>query len=268
MIAIDKKFFDTPFSDEAFGIIFYLVATCKQNEMDTYLTKDIVENILYGGNKRTKAHKDNAAATVRELADNGIIEETAFSSSLYKVDKQTLVVGDKFTCISEEEFNKIAKSNSRTKWGLFHLFAFYVYNFSYKYEFRAGDQPIEYYANVMDLTNVTVIRYTRELELMHLIYVSRFKYNMALGYTPHNICGRYADHQKIADYVPAQNDKAKMANWKRMVAQRYSSFVKNPDAFTKEEREQLIKEVNQYNYVQRQYHNEDRCKDTSVFNLT
>jgi len=267
MVSVAKRFIDRQFTDEAFAVIFYLRECVSSARRNVIVSKDVIEYVLYENTKRTREHTNVVGQVIKELEDNEIICK---EGHVYVAKAETFASNKHYIMVAEEVFESfLHMTSNRNRWAVFHLYCLYAANFSSWYKYKAGNRPMSFFADLLNVKEVTVARYTKVLEDLKLIYIIRFSFD---GAGKPNVYCLYEDKEDVDDLVSLIDNTGtgtKQSNFKRSVVQRYKAFCEKPSSVQDVER--LMHDVDVYNRLQAPYVGKRdwvKLLDTSVFNLT
>lgn len=103
-------------------------------------------------------------------------------------------------------------------------------------------------AEKMGVNVATINTYNKILERANIIYI--YKNYFSHDANRYNVYGAYEDKKYVDRFAKAKGYNKKNggnSDWRRSITIKYNKFVRNPDAFSEEERALLFQNVKQYN---------------------
>jgi hypothetical protein len=245
-----------------------LVYCCRFDYEPVFINRNMISYYLTGQKKLSRSFDEVLKSGIKELIDVGVIccEEQNTQNYYFGLKNIRLEDSDKFVFVDFDDIRKIMQCNHKGKISLLRYYivllgTFIVKNHitnirdSGKYNNILGMMSQDYIANLARISTHTAVEYTKILEQLELLYVSRcsflFKDKKGNVKRHNNIYGRYIDKSTIDEFTQVRyemyDDLHKMhisaaANNSRSLMQKYNQLVKGK-SYNKE----IIKDI--YNYI-------------------
>jgi len=269
------------------AIISYigLVYCCRFDYDPVFINRNMISYYLTGKRKLSRSIDDILKSGIKELIENNIICCEEQNSQTYYFGLKNIKLEDtvKFVFVDFDDIRKIMQCNYKGKIGLLRYYIVLLGTFisknhvtdirdPEKYNNVLGMMSQEYIANLADISVHTVVEYTKILEQLELLYVSRcsFMFKDANGNIKkhNNIYGRHIDKDIIDDFTNVRyemyDDLHKVqlsytANNSRSLMQKYNQLVKG-----KSYDKLVINDIYNYVCLYNKKHPK-KCKNMSVF---
>lgn len=230
------------------------LAICMKQGMDyIYADKNILYFYLSGTlSSIPRRFDENLKYGLKELIDKKIIFCKKKSNNAYYIDINNFTVSqeDNYIIIYLSEIQSIISSNYQGRIGLLCYYAGLLSTFILKNKIKdvreqdkynniLGMISQEYISDILNVSKHTIIEYTKTLEELKLLYVSRcsFKFKDKYGKIKrhNNIYGRYADKDLIDEFANIRyqmyDDLHKVQsgnniNNARSLTQKYNQMIK------------------------------------------
>jgi hypothetical protein len=262
-----------------------LVYCCRFDYEPVFINRNMLSYYLTGQKKISRAFDEVLKSGIKELIDAEAIccEEQNTQNYYFGLKNIKLEDTDKFVFVDFDEIRKIMNCNYKGKIGLLRYYIVLLGTFivknrignirdSSKYNNILGMMSQDYIANLAGISSHTAVEYTKILEQLELLYVSRcsflFKDKKGNVKRHNNIYGRYIDKLLIDEFTKVRyemyDDLHKMhitaaANNSRSLMQKYNYLTKG-----KSYNEEIINEI--YNYIcDYNKKHPDKHKDVSIF---
>lgn len=263
------------------------LAICLKPGMDyVYADKNILYFYLSGAlSSIPRRFDENIRNGLKELIDKQIITCKKKNNNAYYIDIDDFVVGkdDSYIMVYLSEIQKIICCNYHGKISLLRYYIGLLSTFILKnkikdirdpdkYNNKLGMISQEYVSDILDVSTHTVVEYTKILEQLELLYVSRcsfmFKDDKGNVKRHNNIYGRYSDKEIIEEFTKIRYNmyddlhKVKSTNAinnARSLMQKYNC-LRNGTEYDKETISAIYSYVSSYN---KKY--PKKCKDMGVF---
>lgn len=271
------------------AIISYigLVYCCRFDYEPVFINRNMISYYLTGQKKMSRTFDNVLKLGINELIDEGFIvcDEQNTQNYYFKLKNIRLEETDKFVFVDFNDIRKIMQCNYKGKISLLRYYivllgTFIVKNHitnirdSNKYNNVLGMMSQDYIANLAGISSHTAVEYTKILEQLELIYISRcsfmFKDRKGNVKRHNNIYGKYVDRAIIDEFTKVRyemyDDLHKVhlsaaANNSRSLMQKYNQLA-NGKIYNKE----TIKEI--YNYIcNYNIKHPKKAKDLNIFEI-
>lgn len=217
------------------------------NVKEILFSPDTLYYYFYKKTSLSKSHTKTMKNVLCELSNNKII--TPYDSRRYILRPEVFDCNDGyFRQISLDNYNKLRIHSNELK----HLL-FIIKSRNHNIEVNGVNgiictMPVTYFADQESISEQTVYRYNKTLEELNIIYIRRFSYNSKADNRDTNAYSLY-EHRGLLDiYAGYYNkDNNNKSNFRRKVSAQYNRFVNDPNCYTREQIEQLLADVKQYN---------------------
>lgn len=210
-------------SNNAF-MIYVGIMSCYKKDFDfVFLNKNMINSYMTKKIHITKKFDENIRSGIKELLDSKIIICNDKVGSDYYLGLKNIQLDDneKFTFVNFNDIQTIMSSNYKGKSNLLRFYICMLGTFisqnkvkdirePEKYNNILGMMSQEYLADLCNISVHSVVEYTKVLEKLELIYVSRcsfmFRDNKGSIKRHNNIYGRYADKELIDEFAKVRYD--------------------------------------------------------------
>lgn len=200
------------------------IMSCYKKDFDfVFLNKNMINSYMTKKIHITKKFDENIRSGIKELLDSKIIICNDKVGSDYYLGLKNIQLDDneKFTFVNFNDIQTIMSSNYKGKSNLLRFYICMLGTFisqnkvkdirePEKYNNILGMMSQEYLADLCNISVHSVVEYTKVLEKLELIYVSRcsfmFRDNKGSIKRHNNIYGRYADKELIDEFAKVRYD--------------------------------------------------------------
>ena len=200
------------------------IMSCYKKDFDfVFLNKNMINSYMTKKVHITKKFDENIRSGIKELLDSKIIICNDKVGSDYYLGLKNIQLDDneKFTFVNFNDIQTIMSSNYKGKSNLLRFYICMLGTFisqnkvkdirePEKYNNILGMMSQEYLADLCNISVHSVVEYTKVLEKLELIYVSRcsfmFRDNKGSIKRHNNIYGRYADKELIDEFAKVRYD--------------------------------------------------------------
>lgn len=271
------------------AILTYIgLAICLKPGMDlVYADKNMLYYYLSGiSSSIPRRFEENLKNGLNELIDSNIIKCKKKNATSYYFTADDFVINkdDNYVVVCLSEINKIICCSYKGKIGLLRYYVCLLTTFIIKnsvkdvrnpdkYNNKLGMISQEYMSNVVNVSIHTAVEYTKLLEQLELIYVSRcaFMFKDSTGNVKrhNNIYGRYSDREIIDEFTKVRYEMyddlhkthiSSAANKSRSLMQKYNC-LRNGVMYDNNTVNEIYKYICEYNEK-----HPKKCKDMTVFN--
>jgi DNA-binding transcriptional regulator YhcF (GntR family) len=259
-------------SNNAFMTYIGIVSCYKRDFDFVFSNKNMINYYMTKKIKISKKFDENIRNGMKELFEKEIIICNGKIGSDYYLGLQNIQCNDndKFTFVDFSDIQTIMSSNYKGKSNLLRFYICLLGTFisknhikdirePEKYNNILGMMSQEYLAGLADVSVHTVVEYTKALEELGLIYVSRcsFVFKDSKGRTKrhNNIYGKYKDRELIDEFAKIRYamyddlhkvQSANKVNNDRSLMQKYNCLRNNTD-YDKETVTAIYNYVCEYN---------------------
>lgn len=262
-----------------------LVYCCRFDYEPVYINRNMIAYYLTGKRKQIRRFDESLKKGLQELIDKKIITCIEQNPQNYYFEFKNIKLEDnnKFVFVDFDDIRKIIECNYKGKYALLRFYVVMLGTFISKnhisdirdpdkYNNVIGMMSQEYIANIAAISVHTVVEYTKVLEELNLIYVSRcsFMFKDVNGNVKrhNNIYGRYSDKDIIDDFTKVRYEmydnmhKVHMSissNNSRSLMQKYNQIVKGK-VYDKEVMDEIYNYLIQYNKK-----HPNNCRSMEIF---
>lgn len=272
-------------SNNAFISYIGLMYCCRFDYEPTFINRSMISYYLTGKRKLLRRFDESLKQGLQELIDKNIVACLEQNKNNYYFGFKNIKLNDddKFVFVDFDDIRKIMECDYKGKIALLRFYVVLLGTFickNYisdirnpdKYNNIMGMMSQEYVANLADVSVHSVIEYTKILEELNLLYVSRcsfmFKDSKGNIKRHNNIYGRYENKDIIDEFTKIRYEMyddlhkvhmSSASNNSRSLMQKYNQMVKGK-TYSKEVMDNIYNYINQYN---KKYPN--KCKNMDVF---
>lgn len=261
------------------------LAICLKPGVDfIYADKNMIYSYLSGTIASIPRRFDeNIKNGLKELIDKNIVTCKKRNSGTYYFNVKDFIVDNNecYLTVYLSEINKIINSTYKGKVSLLRYYLCLLSTIIIdnkiknirepdKFNNKIGMVSQEYISDIANVSTHTVVEYTKILEKLELLYVSRcsfmFKDNNGNVKRHNNIYGRYIDRNIIDEFTKVRYEMyddlhkvhmSSASNNSRSLMQKYNQMVKGK-TYSKEVMDSIYNYINQYN---KKYPNKHRNMD-------
>lgn len=245
-----------------------LVYCCKFDYEPVFISRNMLSYYLTGQKKQSRSFDEILKSGIKELIDEGIVfcEEQNTQNYFLGLKNIKLKDTDKFVFVDFDDIRKIMQCNYKGKIGLLRYYiallgTFIVKNHiknirdTNKYNNVLGMMSQDYIADLAGISTHTAVEYTKILEQLELLYISRcsfmFKDKKGNVKRHNNIYGRHVNREIIDEFTKVRYEMyddlhkthiSAAANNSRSLMQKYNQLVKG-----KVYSDEVVKEL--YDYI-------------------
>ena len=227
------------------SLIIYVVLQngCMYLLEPIHLPYDYLYYEIYGKLSVTKEEQDKIKDAL------SYIKDIEYDDSLITIQPEALKSKDHYLLIDLEEYKKIINRNNKLQvnHSIFHYWCHIVASFDWNIE-RGGKRAFighmssRYFAKQLQISPATIMRYTKILEDLSVMYVIRSKYNTKTRKQIPNYYGRCEDEDIITEYVGYYTDTK--SNLRRSVSAQYNCWLNDHEYMDEDE---LYDNIETYN---------------------
>lgn len=242
-VRISKEIYESDISARTLSV--YIIA--KFLYTTTYFDKVFVSGsqIAYYLGGVTKTNVTNANKELEIIYNNQLLEMEKIGANKYEISGYTK--GKTYASLNIDHIMKILKEPHSSR--KYKLLKYYCVLMGCRLnDLRICNYSLEDLANKMGVDIMTINSYNKILEKENIIYI--YKNYFSNDANRHNVYGAYEDKKYVDRFAKAKGYNKKNggnSDWRRSVTLKYNKFVRNPDAFSEDERELLRQNVIRYN---------------------
>ena len=285
-LKLNKKIIeDKNLSNNAILSYIGLVACSKLDYNPIFINRSMISYYLTGNTKPVRRFDESLKLGLKELIDNKVIDCYEQNSTNYYFGTKNIRLEqeDIFVFVDFDDVRKIMQCDYH---GKICLLRFYIATLGTflsknkiidirdpeKYNNVLGTMSQEYLANLIGISLHTSMEYTKILEQLELLYISRCSYifkDKKGNFKRHNnIYGNYKNKEIIDDYMKVRYEMydelhkvhtSKAANNSRSLIQKYNQMVRGHKYDN-----ETVKDIYDYICKYNKEHSKN-CKDMSVF---